>query len=155
MDTGFVISSDKTGCVCPNRTYLNASNSSCVGCPFDCLTCDANNTNNCLSCNEETDHRQFDSATSRCLPKTGFYESNTTVAGTCPSACIECTSLTVCTNCKTGSYHYNQLCFSECPQRFFTDSANKKCVPCLYDCQSCDGSGNCLSCNETVDFRTL
>ena len=31
----------------------------------------------------------------------------------------------------------------------------KVCDSCPYDCLTCDASGNCLSCSQNLDFRTL
>jgi proprotein convertase subtilisin/kexin type 5 len=86
----------------------------------------------------------------------GYYESNVTIALTCPQGCLSCTGSTLCLSCVTGYYmQTNQLCKNTCPERFYPNTVTQACSGCPYDCLTCDSTGGCLSCSGTVDFRTL
>jgi len=50
---------------------------------------------------------------------------------------------------------YDNFCYSPCPARSYFISSVNICKPCFYDCQTCQDSNSCLSCNSTVDFRAL
>ena len=45
-------------------------------------------------------------------------------------------------------------CRTYCSSRFFENTVNNTCDACPYDCYSCDGSGNCLSCSS-YDRKTM
>lgn len=71
---------------CPVRTYSinpNSASSTCKRCPYDCYTCSSNG--DCLSCSSTIDFRQLSGV--RCVPISGYYESNETIAFKCPLGC--------------------------------------------------------------------
>ena len=43
----------------------------------------------------------------------------------------------------------DNICYSTCPERYFPNDRFRICQPCPYDCQTCDGTGACLSCNSS------
>ena len=55
---------------CPAFTALDPTNATCIKCPYDCLTCDANS--NCLTC-APSNFRVLNSNTKRCIPMQGYF----------------------------------------------------------------------------------
>lgn len=99
---------------CPVRTYStnpNSASSTCKRCPYDCYTCSSNG--DCLSCSSNIDFRQLSGV--RCVPISGYYESNETIAFKCPIGCASCLSLANCTSCDTLFTFYNWTCQTYCP----------------------------------------
>jgi proprotein convertase subtilisin/kexin type 5 len=138
---------------CPARKYSNIITQICTACPYDCYTCDSNGL--CLACNTTTDFRSL--SEDRCVPLTGYYDNNYTMAVECPSGCHSCSSSTVCTLCQNNYYFISsdRICHSSCPIRFYPDNNTQSCLACFYDCFTCSSSGPCLSCDSTTDFRQL
>jgi hypothetical protein len=86
---------------------------------------------------------------------TGYYESLTQVAASCPSGCSNCLSPSFCSLYANGYFLRNGACLQTCPQRFFGQSSSNSCEACPYDCLTCSTIGaNCLSCSPS-DFRSL
>ena len=80
------------------------------------------------------------------------------MAAKCGVGCIACTSLTACSSCIASFTLTGGLCYGTCPVRSYATSPNSPsstCNRCPYDCYTCYSNGDCLSCNQTVDFRTL
>lgn len=74
----------------------------------------------------------------------------------CPDGCVECLSATVCTLCLPNYYLMREgLCYKWCPDRYVGNPSLFRCVPCIYDCLTCDLNGNCLSCSNAIDHRSL
>ena len=46
-------------------------------------------------------------------------------------------------------------CSLTCPFRYLENNYTRTCEPCPYDCYTCDRNRECISCNETHDFRSL
>ena len=135
---GLILSPSQNECTCPFRFWLNTTSVQCEACPYDCYTCTS--SGNCLSCNSTHDFRQLDQNTSRCVPIPGYFESNVTVSGQCSLGCMTCTSPTQC---------------SVCLPRYLFNASTLSCDSCPYDCYTCDVTGNCLSCNSSIDHRVL
>jgi hypothetical protein len=70
---------------CPQFHYVN-NNVQCAPCRFDCLTC--YNSNGCATCDPA--NRYLLRSNNSCLPRNGFYESNTTVPFACDPSCLTC-----------------------------------------------------------------
>jgi hypothetical protein len=87
---------------CPNYYYDDTTNMLCQACPYDCLKCLANGT--CTLCDNTIDHREMNTATGRCVPVEGYYESGVRVALPCSSNCMACTSSIFCTACYPTYY---------------------------------------------------
>lgn len=120
---------------CPERYFGNSYTSTCQKCPYDCLTCD--NFKNCLSCNQNDDHRKLFDGTQRCLPLPGYYENFTTVCVACPSKCNMCLSSLICSSCITGYYLSSRnTCEGICQARsvIVLGSKQMSCQKCPYDC---------------------
>jgi proprotein convertase subtilisin/kexin type 5 len=122
----------------------------CVPCPYDCLSCTVGGL--CLTC-DAADNRAFHSASSRCVALDGYFDNLTQICPLCPSGCSICSSPIHCTACTAGLFLVSNLCSGICPVRFVADPVLFVCAPCPYECYTCDLSGNCLSCNSTVDYR--
>ena len=127
----------------------------CVPCPYYCASCYA--LGRCSSCNA-SDFRVFNSTSFYCQPLPGYFDNLLPAAAPCAVGCLNCTSLTSCSLCSSAFSLANGLCYGTCPVRTYAtspNSANSTCNRCPYDCYQCDSSGNCLSCNSTIDFREL
>jgi proprotein convertase subtilisin/kexin type 5 len=92
-----------------------------------------------VNCSGSTDHRTLNG--SRCVPLPGYYETNISVAGQCPTNCLLCTSASDCTTC-IARYGVN-------------NSPPPVCAACPFDCYTCDSNSNCLSCEPNTDHRQL
>lgn len=112
---------------CPITTYLSFGN--CLNCDPTCLTCSILPIN-CLSCNSN-----FMLVNGQCISKCPiktYYSAFTTSCETCSINCISCTSKSICNQCLTSTYIYNQTCYSSCPQG--TYQSNSSCVKCFSNC---------------------
>ena len=49
----------------------------------------------------------------------------------------------------------DNLCYSTCPARQYGNVDTTQCTNCPYDCYTCDSVGDCLTCNDTHDFRVI
>ena len=129
---------------CPKRFFTNDQVRLCQPCPYDCYTCDQNGA--CLSCNI-SDNRIL-SVTQRCEPIDGYFDVGVQVALACPSGCLACSSLSVCSSCISNLFLIiNELCYTACPPRYIENIQTFTCETCPFDCYTCDSSGLCLSCN--------
>lgn len=114
---------------CSGITYFNASLVECLPCRYDCLAC--KNHYQCTSC----DSAMFRtlSSTFSCIPISGYYENNQTLASPCVAPCITCAgSASNCTSCVSTS-----------------TVALNSCVPCsnLFEgCSQCQKT-YCISCS--------
>jgi len=61
--------------------------------------------------------------------------------------------------CPTANPYYrlsDNMCYSTCPAKTYTQTANSTCFDCRYDCYTCSSTlTTCLSCSATTDFRVL
>jgi hypothetical protein len=65
--------------------------------------------------------------------------------------------------CKSPTIYYmisEDLCYDICPPRYYGNTTDLLCYSCpQYDCYSCGNTAstnnNCLTCNNTLDFRVL
>jgi proprotein convertase subtilisin/kexin type 5 len=137
---------------CPQRYRANLGTKSCELCPYDCLSCD--DSGRCLNCDATTDFRELLIETGRCTPLLGYYETGVSVATLCLLGCQSCQTATVCLFCSLGYFLLtDSSCSTSCPPRFFPDSSSNVCQPCPFDCLTCNSTGACLSCDETIDHR--
>ena len=87
--------------------YLSSNYSvlQCKACPFDCRTCYPDDR--CSSCAPQ-DFREIDYGSMRCLPMSGYYESNTTVASWCdPSSALAVAICNITNNSSSNSSDSN------------------------------------------------
>lgn len=90
----------------------------------------------CLTCSAAL-NRQFDASTSKCNCKNAFFHSTSTNdCQPCPSACVTCSSDTVCLTCVSSKYL----------------SASNWCENCHSSCLTCNGglNSNCVTCDEVT-----
>jgi proprotein convertase subtilisin/kexin type 5 len=142
-----------TGADCPLGRFPDRNTLVCETCLYDCQTC-INNVS-CSSCNA-SNLRAFDSASFRCWPIPGYYDSGLAQALQCPLLCTTCLSLTRCTACQP--LHYvarNGSCLPNCTlQPAAVGKPRSTCAACPYDCLTCNLYGDCLTCNIS-EFRIL
>lgn len=128
---------------CPTGYYLEGSNSSCVECDTNCLSCDENDGTVCESCHPNT-YLYSGDCYATCLD--GLYSSDDSfgVCLDCPSNCLKCTDSLNCSECSGGLLLYGELCLEECPARTYADSG--ECFDCAdSNCVECTSAG-CLAC---------
>ena len=118
---------------CPPRTILNGETLVCQKCPYDCFTCFSDST--CESCSN-SDNRQLDLTTRRCIPISHYFDNKQTVCLACPANCLICKSLALCTVCLSGAFMstIDHLCYLICPLRQFSNPQTSTCQSCPYDC---------------------
>jgi hypothetical protein len=49
----------------------------------------------------------------------------------------------------------NQICLGDCLPRYYSSVQTFSCQRCPYDCYTCDSYGQCLTCDDSVDFRVF
>ena len=163
---------------CPAGFWGDSSTNKCMPCYtsgagpyYSCATCSGGgNNNNCNSCGAgrflhpntggqclDTCPDGFwgDSSTNKCMP---CYNS-----GVGPSySCFTCSGggSSQCTSCNAGKLlhpNFGGQCLDTCPDGFWGDSFEKKCMPCYssgvgpyYFCATCSASGdnNCNLCHS-------
>lgn len=131
------IDTNQSLCVdaCPPRTYIQANTVNCLPCASDCFSC--TNSSTCTACNSSIDNRQLNTTTGRC---------NLIVSGgNCvyPSCCGSTPII----------YSAQSTCVASCPARTFLNNNTMTCLPCVYDCYTCNNNTTCLTCDNTTDHR--
>ena len=95
-------------------------------------------------------------AAQRCVQRTcsvGFYRSGDNCKR-CSGDCAGCSSETVCTSCRTGTYLYQGKCPTSCPLNLYTNQNTLRCERCDASCLTCKNvSTYCTSCNEGMYLR--
>lgn len=130
---------------CPDRFFPNNQAWKCLGCPYDCLTCEA--SRNCLSCSNSTDFRTL--VNNRCVPLPGYYDNSAQTCFKCFAVCKTCTSLAFCTSCVTGYFlRSDNKCYSSCLPAFYADSLSLSCLPCPQACAICLSPISCTICRS-------
>ena len=125
---------------------------------FTCATCNAGNSNNCLSCNTPY---FWDSTTGTCVetcPDSYWGDSGSNTCKPCFSTasssaimktCKTCSggSSTNCTSCKSGNYLYtNNTCLGGCPGGYYPDSVTISCKICFQSSTSSSVPNTCATC---------
>lgn len=137
---------------CPYRLYANTTNNKCLSCPFDCYTCDSTGAN-CLSCNPTTDFRTLSGT--RCIPMSGYYESNVTTASACSSGCSVCPNNTYCTVCKPNNFlRADNLCYTACLPGYYANTNSNTCAQCPSICITCLSPTYCSECSSSAFLRS-
>ncbi len=152
QDSYFLTPEKLCASFCPARYYADVPTKTCKQCLYDCYTCASDKA--CLSCNETTDFRTFDKATSRCVPIAGYYESVVRVSAKCSiSNCRKCLSPTHCTLCaKDFVLLSNFTCGVGCPNGTYADEQTSKCTACPTKCLTCSSATICTSCVSGAYF---
>ncbi len=122
----YVSSSNTCFNSCSSGYYYDHNSIKCESCSDLCQNC--NNYDQCTSC-KSSQNRQF--VNYKCLPKDGFYESNTLIAASCTSPCIHCSqSATNCTKCNGYDRVLNNFACVLCEDVFHgcKKCTDNKCV---------------------------
>lgn len=123
---------------CPNGTFSNNLNNTCVRCSPPCNFC--SNGSLCATCLPG-----FYLLNSTCLPvcpngTVGVNLSSSGMCYVCASPCGTCTnSISNCTSCfQTGLilFYYNNSCYnaSSCPPKTYSDNTTLSCKTCISPC---------------------
>jgi len=109
----------------------------------------------------------------KCISNIGFWLNGTDCVETCPAIrkfhnndtftcedchplCYKCSDAGInnCTACEDPLFLYNNTCISTCPDRFYGDPTQRKCVPCTNSaCQKCTAAAStCTKCIPNIGF---
>jgi hypothetical protein len=151
-------------CLCSGLTYVDATQTSCLGCSsiiMDCNLCDDTLPTTCLTCMTGYSPSADGLNCIACPLNCGDCSTSTT-CNTCnlgyswngtdcdcgtpclsclaltSGACSACTNATVCSGCAAGWY-----------------LAGSTCTSCMPECQACGDGSSCLSCNNPFILNLL
>ncbi|CAK92593.1 unnamed protein product (macronuclear) [Paramecium tetraurelia] len=130
-------------CVCKSGYFFNLIAEQCQVCHFSCTECQTQTQ--CLACELIT--RYFDSDTSQCVCKDGFYEVNQISCLKCQSSCKTCQiQSNKCLTCDTSNFRYFQMNSCPCLDGYY-DVGIEMCQKCSEFCKTCQiSSTKCQSC---------
>lgn len=147
---------------CNPQGYINPGTGICTSCYGFCTSCTGSLQNQCTSCQYGT-YFITNRCASNCPP--GFYGSESTSScRACVSPCATCDGSTInhclscvanfylhrttCSNpCPLAMYGYNGVCLASCPLGTYPDTTTiPLCMNCPSFCETCDQTGNCISC---------
>lgn len=110
--------------VCP-ASFMLSSNSTCLACSSNCLTCLPSSPNSCLTCLQGF----YVSAGNQCLP--------------CMGGCAQCTSSNLCLQCASG--FAGEIVYTD----FSSMPPVSSCLACQWPCQTCYVRADfCTSCTS-------
>ncbi|EWS74105.1 hypothetical protein TTHERM_000194618 (macronuclear) [Tetrahymena thermophila SB210] len=135
---------------CPDGYYNDIMSLSCKVCDSTCKTCAGPGNNMCLSC-KSGKYLNNNFCVPTCLD--GYYmDNNSNQCEICYATCKTCYGPLPdnCQTCAGNRYldPINLTCVSYCPQSFFADLTNHKCISCDPSCLNCYGtlSDQCSEC---------
>lgn len=124
---------------CSSGYVKIVSTSNCTRCLSSCSTCSTYNPSVCLSCG------------------TSSYLSNSSTCIQCNSACLSCSSSTVCTTCPTNSVLDSSWCYTKIGFPCATQSKSI-CIACYVGFSlvqgtcvvdnTCNGTSTCTTCDK-------
>ncbi|KAL4497905.1 hypothetical protein ABPG72_014762 [Tetrahymena utriculariae] len=138
-DRTLVSQANGTICQC-NSNFYESDKLVCEPCHFTCKTCNGGQSNSCLTC-DSSFNRVFDSKTSTCICKDGYYDQS--------GICVQCDQ--TCQTCSGNGPQGCLSCFQKqnrnlsqkqciCNQGFISVNNNLICQQCADNCQICDSS---------------
>ena len=172
-NAGYFFFSTNSSCLaaCPDGFYANTSTITCTLCHPGCALCKGGSLTQCSACKIDdvtdplTHVTYFKKITvSQCTTvcDAGQYEDPTDfLCKYCHNTCSECLDASEnCTSCKNVSgivyflYSPNDenQCVQVCPDGFYGQKSNNKCMPCDNRCKLCTGPSNdsCSECQSTI-----
>ena len=136
-------------CKVHNQFFVDfkATPAACTACHTSCRTCHGTANTDCETCLDGT---AADPATGTCTT-TGCGSGKWDDDGTCrdcPEGCLECTSDSNCTSCKTNFNPSGGLCTCDELNGFYLDDSSSPhtCNYCPQGCKTCNIAGQCSSC---------
>ena len=120
---------------------------SCSPCESPCVTCTT--ATYCLSCIDGYMVSNGQCGTS--CPPGYYFDTTASACAACSSECLVCTSAIFCQLCSANHYisstnsTHNQ-CTASCPSGSFANALLGACQSCIYPCQTCSSTLDCLSC---------
>ncbi|XP_053319728.1 proprotein convertase subtilisin/kexin type 5-like [Spea bombifrons] len=128
---------------CPEG-YFGNTEGSCEACDGSCWTCDESKTK-CLSCVEGLYLEN-----SKCLPNCSlkYFPDEEGSCKRCLAHCTICTDESTCLECSYLYLLFNGTCKATCPDGYYDDLDDGKCIPCHYSCETCSGTSedDCETC---------
>ncbi|KAL4435522.1 hypothetical protein ABPG74_020298 [Tetrahymena malaccensis] len=133
-------------CVCQEYYYFDSVNIACSACQNNkCLTCQENDSTQCLSCKPPLALLNTD-----CVESCGTGMAVNQTSNKCQKCipnCMNCdNNLQSCNKCQNGFFFLNDQCITNCPDGYFGDVQNAICIPC--------SQPECVSCVYSIDICT-
>ncbi|XP_054285340.1 furin-like protease 2 [Macrosteles quadrilineatus] len=128
---------------CPEGYIENSDEGTCVPCEANCASCQ-DRPDHCTSCEHHL--VMFENKCYAACPMYTF-ETDDYRCMPCHSTCETCRgpSDSECITCRSGRLSLGGICYSVCPDGYFTDKKRKECMKCPTGCSTCN-SATCLSC---------
>lgn len=139
---------------CKAGYFLNNSSQLCFRCQGVCEKC--NDADTCTRCIEGW-FLYLNQCNTYC-PDIGFWpDKSTRECEVCQMKCLKCSSGTQCTVCAATYFTIVQDnvldCVTYCPEGYYADYAEYRCVICYPLCQTCPNGDECTTCKS--DFFEL
>jgi hypothetical protein len=132
---GFYFGNSKCYQTCPDGTYTNFANWTCVNCDPSCKTC--TNGSSCSLCNDK------------------FYSIGSgQLCGACFYNCASCSKAGQCLSCVAGWYLLGNTCTNSCPIGYYPDPVYNVCKSCISPCNTCSSLTQCIDCAPGYTFDT-
>ncbi|XP_028813093.1 proprotein convertase subtilisin/kexin type 5 [Denticeps clupeoides] len=132
---------------CPDG-FFETAEGMCEACDSECLTCEEKSSQ-CLSCVEG---RFFEIG--QCKPNCSqrSYPAEDGTCRRCPPHCDVCADDKACSRCSFLYLLLNGVCKANCPEGYFEDLDEGRCVPCHRTCATCSGPlfDDCESCSDAA-----
>jgi len=137
---------DKCVDICPDGTYISNDARKCLPCDKQCNTCVHDEV--CTSCKDENVLRKDGTCHSSCPCGQVAVDQ---VCKDCIDNCRKCFAAdhtTKCHECKKDYYLQpeSHTCKLDCPDGYYPNIENKKCVKCNEKCLTCTSSTECTEC---------
>ncbi len=102
---------------CQSNSFTSLTTGTCVPCKSPCNLCfnDSTVCSTCLSSSSTPIWYNYGCITASACPLGNFVNTQNSSCNTCPSQCVSCTSLVVCTACNSNYALYQGSCISTCP----------------------------------------
>lgn len=153
--SGNFLSNSTCAAACLSLYGSQSSSSVCILCDLHCTAC-AELSDNCSACVTagaletflDSSNAVYKKCTANC-PSTTFANAANHLCEGCDTNCLTCGgSATNCFSCKTGDGWLNFVCYTNCPNGYFKDTAN--CTLCDGLCSTCSNSAvNCSVCSSS------
>ncbi|CAD8058133.1 unnamed protein product [Paramecium primaurelia] len=128
-------------CVSQCPTGIFQIGFSCIACTSPCKTCDTG-PNVCLTC---VTNYYYKKTSQSCVSDCGNrYYKDGIECTQCSDPCNNCSSSTICIDCLTGYYFFNNSCISSIPNGYYLSGTFLS--KCTDICGNCISETECTSC---------
>ncbi|KAL4497906.1 hypothetical protein ABPG72_014763 [Tetrahymena utriculariae] len=148
-----IIVGNQKFCKCRSG-YYSSPEQQCFQCHSICKSCNGPTVHDCLNCLDIEQNKIFDTLTSSCKCKEGYFELNSQCQK-CASSCKACSGggFNQCTSCYDNQNKIIQNGQCICQDGFYLQSG--QCLKCHISCKTCIGErdNQCKSCNEPKQLK--